>query len=260
MIRGLYTAVSGMIVNEAKQGVISNNLSNAGTIGYKGEELSAKSFNEVMLKNYDKIEGNKNVANKIGTISLGKEIDEMNVRFTQGNFKSTEKQTDFALEGRGFFTVERTVGEGNQLFYTRDGNFKVDLSGYLVNSSGDKVMGKSNSTGNLEPVFVGNGKLYCDEFGGISVNGEKKYSLNVVDFEDYKQLERVGDNNYMTNQQPQKASAYVRQGNLEMSNINISDEYANMMTVYREFEGGSKVIQTLNDCLGKSVNELGKVK
>lgn len=260
MIRGLYTAVSGMIVNEAKQGVISNNLSNAGTIGYKGEDLSSKSFNEVMLKNYDKIENNENVANKIGSISLGSEIDEINVRFTQGNFKQTNRQTDFALEGRGFFTVERMVGDKKQLFYTRNGNFNVDLSGNLVNSNGDKVMGKNASTGRLESIYVGNGSLYCNEFGEVSVNGEKKYTLNIADFEDYKQLQKVGDNNFMTNAEPLKGSAYIRQGNIEMSNINITDEYVNMMTVYREFEGASKVIQTLNETLGKSVNDLGRVK
>lgn len=260
VIRGIYTAVSGMIVNEAKQGVISNNLSNAGTIGYKGQDLSSKSFKEVMLKNYDKIENNKNVANKIGSMSFGTEIDEVNTRFTQGNFKQTDKQTDFALEGPGFFTVERMVGDENQLFYTRNGNFNVDLSGYLVNSNGDKVMGKNSSTGRLESIYVGNSSLYCNEFGEISIDGEKKYTLNVVDFEDYKQLEKVGDNNFKTDEEPLKGSAFVRQGSIEMSNINITNEYVNMMTIYREFEGGSKVIQTLNETLGKSVNDLGRVK
>ncbi len=94
MIRSLYTAVSGMISLEAKQDTISSNLSNASTVGYKSTNLAFKKFEDVLMENYDKKLGNKNIKNVIGGLSMGNKIDEVNNLFTQGIIQDTGKPTD----------------------------------------------------------------------------------------------------------------------------------------------------------------------
>ena len=102
MIRSLYTAVSGLISLENRQNNITNNMSNDNTTGFKGDNLSIKSFDEVMIQNRDKVVNGNNVVQKLGSISLGAKIDSVDTAFTQGLIKNTDKQTDFAIEGRGF--------------------------------------------------------------------------------------------------------------------------------------------------------------
>jgi flagellar basal-body rod protein FlgG len=141
MIRGLYTAVSGMITQEAKQDVVTNNLANVNTVGFKVDNLATKSFNEVLLSNRDKIVNGRNVKVNLGTINFGSKIDEVATSFTQGTLDKTDKETDFAIEGKGFFAVERNNGVNTERYYTRDGHFHVNSQGFLVNDSGDKVIG-----------------------------------------------------------------------------------------------------------------------
>ncbi len=259
MIRSLYTAVSGMITQEAKQDIITNNLANATTVGFKSDNLAIKRFDDVLLQNYDKVVGNKNVRNVIGSISLGSKIDAVNTDFTQGSIQSTDKTTDFAIEGKGFFSVQRNNGADNGQYYTRDGHFHVNIGGMLVNDSGDTVLGRNLQNNSLGPINVGNGELSCDASGNISINNTKMYKLYTADFNDYNNLKKVGDNLYQgTN--PTENTAVVRQKYLEKSNINVMNEMSSMMTTMRIFETNQKVVQALDETLSKAANELGAVK
>jgi flagellar basal-body rod protein FlgF len=154
MIRGIYTAVSGLVTQEAKQDVISNNLANVNTVGYKKDNLIAKKFDDVLMQNYDKVVNGQNVRNVIGSLSMGSKIDETYINFNQGTIEATDKTTDFAIEGRGFFTVARNNGIETQNYYTRDGHFHINSTGYLVNDMGDMVLGRNVSSGALEPINV----------------------------------------------------------------------------------------------------------
>ncbi len=260
MIRGLYTAVSGLITQEAKQDVITNNMANANTVGYKADNLVVKSFNEVLIQNRDKVAGGKNVNNIIGSLSNGSQIDETVTDFTQGLLQSSDSDTDFGLDGRGFFTVQRTAQDGStQTYYTRDGNFHVNNQGYLVNGSGDNVLARNLQTGAMEPVFVGNGKIISNGDNDISINGKPSYNFNIVDFNDYKTLQKVGDNLY-TGTNPVASNAVVKQNATEKSNVNVINEMINMMSVMRTFESSQKVLQSMDETLGKTVNEVGTVR
>ncbi|KZL94158.1 flagellar basal-body rod protein FlgG [Clostridium magnum] len=259
MIRGLYTAVSGMITQEAKQDIITNNIANANTVGFKSDNLAIRKFDDVLLQNYDKVSGGKNVRNVIGSISLGSELDSVNTDFTQGMIQSTDKDTDFAIEGKGFFTVQRNNGTNNEQYYTRDGHFHVDMNGILVNDSGDKVMGRNLQTNELEPINIGNGKMVSDVYGNISVNGSRVYKLYTVDFNDYGTLKKIGDNLYQGNN-PTENNALVKQKSLEKSNINIINAMTDMITTMRSFETNQKIVQSLDETLNKLVNEVGSVR
>ncbi len=260
MIRGLYTAVTGLITGEAKQSVVSNNLANASTIGFKSDNLSIKKFDDVLIQNYDKISNGVNTRNVIGSLSMGSKIDDLNTYFEQGVIQKTDKDTDFAIEGKGFFTVQRNDGITSKNYYTRSGDFHIDGKGYLLNNSGDRVLCKNKATNALEPLNVSNGKLQVDKSGNVSVNGVNAYKINTVDFADYKTLKKVGDNLFEGASPIDNAAGSVIQNALEKSNVNVASEMVNMMTIMRNFESNQKVLQAMDETLGKAVNEVGTVR
>lgn len=260
MIRGLYTAVSGLITGEAKQSMVSNNLANASTIGFKSDNLSIKKFDDVLIQNYDKMVNGVNTKNVIGSLSMGSQIDDLNTYFSQGVLQTTDKATDFAIEGKGFFTVQRDNGIVNKNYYTRSGDFHVDGQGYLVTDSGDKVLCKNKATNAIEPLLVRDGKLQVDKSGNISVNGQNTHEFSTVDFADYKTLKKVGDNLFEAANPMQNQNITVKQNTLEKSNVNVANEMVEMMTIMRNFESNQKVLQAMDETLGKAVNEVGTVR
>lgn len=258
MIRSLYTAVSGMITQEAKQDIITNNLANANTVGFKEDNISFKSFDDVLLQNYDKMVDGKNVRNVIGSINLGSEINNVNTDYVQGSIESTDKDTDFAIEGRGFFTVQRNNGTENGQYYTRDGHFHININGILVDDSGDMVLGRNLQTNAIGPINVGSGSLNCDSSGNISINNQRMYKLYTVDFNNYNSLKKSGDNLYQgTN--ATEINAGIRYKALERSNVNIINSMADMLTTMRTFETNQKIVQSIDETLQKAANEVGKV-
>lgn len=256
MIRSLYTAVSGMITLENKQSTISNNMANANTVGFKSDDLVMKSFDEVLIQNKDKISGGQNTTQKLGNLSLGVKIDEVVTKFTQGNLKDTGKMNNFAIEGRGFFTVR----SGNQTLYTRDGNFRVDNDGELITTTGDKVLGLNKRTGAMEPIFVGNREFTIDRDNNINVGGVSTHSLALADFEDYSTLTKMGDNYYSGPNPVYNARVSVHQGFTEMSNVSLTDIMVDMIAVTRNFETNQKFVSMLDESLGKAANQVGSIK
>lgn len=255
MIRSLYTAVSGMITQEAKQDIISNNLANANTVGFKQDNLSLSRFDDVLIQNYDKQQGGQNVQNIIGKLSLGSKVDGVRTDFTEGSIEETGKATDFAINGRGFFSVQNN----GTSYYSRDGHFHVDSRGYLTNDSGYSVMGKNASTGNVEPIYVGNAQMSSDANGNILLGGKPAYKLATVDFADYSTLSKSGDNLY-TGSGAKVADVNINSNSLEKSNVNLISTMIDMLTTMRSFETNQKIVQSIDETLDKSVNQVGAVK
>lgn len=255
MIRGLYTAVSGMIVGETKQAIITNNIANANTVGFKSDNLNVKNFGDVMIYNYDKIIGSRNVKNNIGSISTGSGIESVSTFFTQGVVQNTNRETDFAIQGRGFFTLSRD----GQEYYSRDGHFNVNLEGNLVNDMGDVVQGYDLYTGMMGPIKVGQGTISCSSEGNISVDGVERYKIAISDFENYDGLKKVGDNLYEGTGARRAMNYSISHKYIEKSNVNIVKETVEMMNNTRAFESNQKVVQVIDETLGKAVNEVGKL-
>lgn len=254
MIRGLYTAVSGMISLEAKQSSITNNLANINTNGYKAEEVNLKSFDEVMIQNKD---NKNNVTKGIGTLSLGVQIDGTSIRKEQGVLKATDKTTDFAIDGEGYFIVNR----GNENYYTKNGSFRVSADGYLVNSSGFNVMGINKNNDELEPIYVGTDNFVMNDRNEISVNGEEPvYKIATATFNEDEDISKIGENLYSSQNPNLNAVVYIAQGALEESNVNLVDEMVNMLSVMRAFETNQKIVQSIDETLGKAANEIGSVR
>ena len=257
MIRGLYTAYTGMVNEQKRLDIISNNVANAATAGYKKEGVTSKAFdNELTLKIKD-----NSVAvdkQKIGNMSLGVNIGEVYTDFGQGSFRQTNNTYDLAIEGKGFFQVSVTDAEGNNsVKYTRDGSFTMTYDGFIVDTNGNHLLGTNGELRvptNASSIIINyNGQIFADE----QLAGQ----IQLADFEDYSFIEKFGDNMYQTVDGAVAADATgtVRQGYLEQSNVNVVDQMVNLIAITRAYETNQKMIHTVDSMTEKAVNEVGKV-
>lgn len=257
MLRGMYSSISAMINLQANQSVISNNMANINTTGYKSETLVSKSFDEIVLTNRDKYINGESKKQQIGTLNLGVKIDETVTNYTQGTIVETESETDFAILGNGFFTVRDT--DGNTA-YTRDGVFKVDNKGYLVTSSDENVLGINHITNRIEPIYVGNKKVSVDNNNNLLLDSKMSYKFSIVDFENYDGLNKVGQNLFI-GENPIATNNYKLQNKVkESSNVDMIDVTSALMTNLRAFEANQKVVQIMDSTLSKIANEIGTVR
>lgn len=257
MVRGLYTAYTGMINQQYMLDTITNNLANSATTGYKREGSTAKAFDEVLaIKVKDSSEAYINRG--IGNISLGVKIGENYTDYSQGAFRETENTYDLALEGNGFFSISFTGKNGEEMVkYTRDGSFTIDNEGGLRTKDGDYVMGLGGE------IFIPTeaSKVSINEMGDIYADDVYVDTLDIVDFEDYNYLEKYGENMYdaVEGAVMTEAVAKVNQGFLEVSNVNAVKEMVEMITISRAYESNQRAIQSIDTMLEKSVNEVGRV-
>jgi len=257
MLRSMYASVSSMITLQAKQGIITSNLANINTTGYKSQTLVAKSFDDMLLHNKDDYKDGVSNVNELGSLNFGVRIDETATNYKQGTLISTENNTDFAIVGNGFFQV---TDEQNNTYYTRDGSFKVNPQGYLVTNSGQYVMGINSQTGNSERIYVGSDLISISPDNSVMINGENRYKFNIVDFENYDNLTKHGNNLYKGEGGFNSNNYSIKQKYLEGSNIDSINEMAMMMETVKEFEANQKVIQTIDSTLSQIANEIGRVR
>lgn len=252
MVKGLYTAYAGLTIQQKRLDVVSNNLANATTTGYKKEGLTTQSFKDVYgIKVKDETVGYIN--QKIGTLNLGAKVGESYRSWDQGSIQETGNTFDFALSGDGLFSISFTnkAGETSTL-YTRDGSFQMNQEGYLVTKDGDYVLGESGPI-QLPTDFD---ELTVEESGEIYADGEYIDTFAIVDFEDYDYIEAYGENLYraVDGATQQEATATVNQGYLEASNINVVTEMVDMISIARDFESNQKIMNTIDDMLSKMVS------
>ena len=258
MVKGLYTAYTGMINQEHRMDVLTNNLANADTNGYKKEGATAQSFDSILAyKIKDNSEGYR-LAKRTGVHNPGVKIGEGYTDFSQGPLKTTENPYDLALTDKGFFAVEFTDKQGEtSVKYTRDGNFTLNESGELVTQDGDRVLGTNGQPVKIDPLK----DTQINVQGQIIQDGKVAATIQVTDFEDYNYLKRKGENYYEpTDGRTEKdTTSKVYAGYLETSNISVVTEMVNMITVSRAYETNQKVITTYDGTLDIAANQLGKV-
>lgn len=264
MVKGLYTAYTGMVNEQRRLDVLSNNLANADTNGYKKEGTTSQTFaDELAIKIKDT--SYYSMPQKLGTVSMGVHIGETYTDYSTGNFKVTENQADFALNGDGFFAISYTDKAGNSsVKYTRDGAFVVNTQGYLVTKDGDFVLNMNDArNGNVNGRIQvdPNQKITVDEFGTIFQDGEEVGNIGFVDVEDYNYLAKYGENLYdlVEGGTLIESEAKVEQGVLESSNVNVVSEMVNMITISRAYQAGQKIINAIDETLDKAVNQVGQV-
>jgi flagellar basal-body rod protein FlgG len=240
-----------MNVQQHRMDVLTNNLVNAETTGFKADTLVTSTFDQVMLERINDpnitIEG----ASPVGGYSYGTHVDELITNFSGGILEETGKSSDLALSGDGFFIIETTAGQR----YTRSGHFNVNSEGYLVTEDGGFVLGENGR------IRVGSGEFTVSADGTVTGETTEPDRLRLVTFDDPGVLRKEGNNLYgvFGGAEPAEATeTVVRQGVLEGSNVDISEEMVNMISVYRKYEASQKIIGMTDQTLGLAVN-IGRI-
>lgn len=259
MLKGLYTAYTGMVNEQNRMDILTNNLANVSTIGYKKEGSTSQSFDDILtVKIKDQSVGVRNVQ-KLGLNDPGVKIGENYTDFTQGSFRETGNTYDLAISGDGFFAVEFTNKAGEtSTMYTRAGQFTLNKDGYLVNDNGDYVLDTNSRRIRLNTLIDSN--IASD--GTIYQNDVAVAKIGITDFADYNYLEKYGETYYtpVEGAQTTTANAEIYSGYLEMANVQIVSEMVDLISITRAYESNQKIIQTYDSSLEIAVNDLGKIQ
>jgi len=247
-----------MLNEQYRMDIMSNNLANADTTGFKKEGSTSQAYSEVMAVKIKDLTENPNTPKKLGNMSLGVKIGETYTDFSQGSLRDTGNTYDIALGGKGFFNIEFTNKSGEtSTKYTRDGGFTITKEGYLVTKDGDYVLGENGriqlSTTAGTTVFDRNGDIYQD--------GRLVASLKISDFEDTNYLTHYGETMWDVKEgavETDAADPEIHQGYLEMSNASVVKEMVNMITISRQYESNQKMLTTFDDIMEKTMS-LSKV-
>lgn len=260
MVKALYTAWTGLRNEERRMDVVTNNMANANTTGYKKIDVTSQSFDRQLAVKINDLTEGTDVIRGLGGVNPGVKIGETYFDMTQGNFRQTSDLYNFALSGKGFFTISTTDKSGAEhIRYTRDGDFTVTKDGFLVTKDGDFVLGSDGNR--IQIPDAGTIEISVNELGEIYSGNNYVATLGIRDFENYEYLSSYGENMYepVEGARMIDADATVAQGYLEMSNVNMVTEMVDMIAVTRAYETNQKMIQTVDKVLDKTVNNIGNV-
>lgn len=256
MIRGLYTSALGMTSQMKKMDVISNNIANVNTAGFKKDTVVTRSFTEELMRRLDD-PGDRDHSVKVGNVSQGVFVDDVYTSFESGSLQNSGGALDLAISGAGFFAVSVMNRDGTATEkYTRDGAFTLTVSGTLVSKDGNPVIGENGPL----TIPAPQGIITIDERGQVFSNDEYVDTVKMVDFEDTHTLRKIGDNYYSTteNSVEKPVTGTVVQGYLENSNVNSVREMVDMINISRVYEANQRMIVTIDTTLQRSANDLGR--
>lgn len=245
MFQGFYTSTSGVLTQTRNLNVISNNMSNVTTPGFKSDRFIISDFrNELILRT-----GNKNKSNTtvIGSKPMFTGAADVATDYTQGTFAATSSTLDFALGGNGFFCIQTDNGT----VYTRNGNFTLDEQGYLCLGTIGRVLGTNG------PIYLGTDRIEADRQGRIyTENGALLGQLMVVDFQDYGQLNKEAGNVFTTDANAAQVNVNVEWGVLENSNADPVDQMTRMMASQRALQSSAQIMKIYDEMTSRLVSRV----
>lgn len=259
MLKGLYTAHTGLRNEQNRMDIMTNNLANASTVGYKKEGSTSQSFGDVLAVKVKDASVGLAIRQPLGINNPGVKIGENYTDYTQGSFRITDNTFDLAISGEGFFAIEFTNKAGEtSTKYTRAGDFTLNKDGYLVTNEGDYVLDVNSRRIRINPLS----DAAIKKDGSIEQNGVKVAQIGLVDFADYDYLEKYGETYYQPVEGAEiiASNADIYSGYLEMSNVQVVSEMVEMINITRQYESNQKIVQTYDSSLEIAVNQLGRVK
>lgn len=278
MLRSMYSGISAMKANQTKMDVVGNNVANVGTTAYK---KTTTRFADALYQSsiYPSAPTTTTGGVNPGQVGIGVKVSGILKNTVQGSLQTTGRDTDLAIDGDGFFTVQ--IGPG-QVGYTRDGSFSLDMNGNLVTSQGYKVLGTdgnpikipeevTNADGDTQKVvsfniaqdgsisyLLADGTKMPEMDDQGNVIGDQQI-LQIAVFQNDEGLEQLGGNIYGETANSGKpitdgVFGKITQGAIEMSNVDLSEEFTEMIVTTRAFQAASKVITTSDELLQEIVN------
>lgn len=272
MMRSLFSAVAGLRTHQTRMDVIGDNIANVNTVGFK---KSAVTFKDVF---YQTLRGGSEATDDLGgtnpqQIGLGVTLSSIDVIHSQGAAQATGNGTDLMIQGDGFFRV--SPDGGSTIYYTRAGAFHFDNQGYLVNPDGMKVLDADGSPIQIAemadpttmPQSVSIDKMgyvhYVDSTGQNQTLGSP---ISIAKFSNPAGLEKVGQNLYretvssgppgsdMEPGQGSLANTTIIPSALEMSNVELAQEFTDMIVTQRGFQANARTITVSDEMLQELVN------
>ncbi len=260
MMRSLYTAATGMIAEQTQIDVTSHNIANVNTYGYKKNRAE---FADLMYQvmEYAGTATSQTTTSPTGIeVGLGVRPTAINKIFSQGYFKETSNNLDMVIAGNGFFQIQLPDGT---TAYTRNGAFKLDANGTIVNSDGYQLIPQITVPANATQISIG-----TDGTVSVLQAGETDMAqigqIELANFINPAGLHSMGDNNYLETSASGDVVVGVagldglgtiRQGFVEMSNVQLVEEMTDLITGQRAYEANSKAITT-SDSMLEIVNGL----
>lgn len=277
MLRGFYTAASGMLTQQRLTEMLTNNMANANTPGFKADQASIRAFPELLLQRINN-HGVPNTSKQllggkhIGSLNTGSYMQEAIPNYIQGDLRETGRKTDIALLEQNV-PINQVSGQKSALFfqvldgngqerYTRNGNFTIDGQGFLTTNEGYYVLNESN-----ERISIQSGDFTLKEDGTLLENNEIIGKLNIVVAENPNILIKEGNGLFRTEDELDLPSAIgnngiaysLQQGFIERSNVDSAQTMTQMLTAFRSFEANQKILQAYDRSLEKTVNEIGRL-
>ncbi|MCL2127518.1 MAG: flagellar basal-body rod protein FlgF [Treponema sp.] len=281
MIRGWYTAASGMRAQQWRLDAVANNLANVATDGYKKDVAAFKAFPELLIRRQDDDGvyihpfGSGDAAPIVGKMGTGVELNELYTNFDQGALKETSSDFDLALDGKGFFSVATPWGER----FTRNGSFQLGKEGILETKEGYPVLGENGY------IKIKANNFQVDKDGRVWINGAIPDdpdvmvsregntwddpvlldTIRLVEFDLDRYLEKQGSSLFRESDTSGPATVIdegrrpkVFQGFIEAANVDPVVEMVQMIEVNRSYEANQKMIQIEEAALGTLINQVAK--
>lgn len=249
MLNGMTDSVMGCLKEEIRMDVISNNLANSTVIGFKKDRVSFKDL-------LDSLEQETSTSSIITNNEGDSMLVSIKCDLEQGDLRESGNQLDFAISGKGFFKVETPSG----LRFTRKGNFQVDGQGRIITQDGHLVLGKGGPIGLPPATRV----ISVDQLGNISADDTKVGQFDLVDFKNYDGLIKEGSGFFVNligdPGQAAPLDTRLKQGYVEMANVEVADEMVQMIHSMRAFESYQKAIQVLDGINNRAVNEVSRLR
>lgn len=256
MVRGLYTAASGMLAQQVHIDIIANNLANVNTPGYRADRMLTRAFPHHLIYRADDAPFKNPVP--IGPLGTGAYVDGTALSLEQGALQRTGNPLHVAIVGDGFFAVETAAG----LRLTRDGGFTIDGEGWLVTASGARVLGQQGA------IRLGDGtrppsRVSIDESGGVWVDGQRVDTLLVVAVDNPAWLQKEGANLMVPSDasgEPYPLPQFrLQEGHREGSNVQVVTEMVRIITAHRAYEVAQRAVQAHDQLLDRAVNEVARL-
>jgi flagellar hook protein FlgE len=281
----MYAAISGLKVHQTMLDVTSNDIANVNTLGFKSQRTTFKDSLSQLQRGGAAPNAQQGGSNAI-QVGLGVQLSSIDNNMQGGAMQSTGNPLDVALQGEGWFRVSGgnppapaagaynpPIGAGNQVQYTRAGNFSRNQEGYLVTQDGQYVVARSAATGADSFVNIPNGatNMSIGQDGSISFdapNGGGRATagyLSLAKFANEGGLERISSNRWAASAASGTEAvglagggyALMNPGMVEMSNVDLAQEFTNMITAQRGFQANSRVISAADQMLQNLV-DLGR--